>query len=317
MDDHYLSIDDRQRQSTLADVAAVEGFGYWTGRDIRVEFRPAEPDTGIVFVRGDLPGRPRIPALVENRLDTPLRTSLRVGDACVDMVEHIMAALGGLEIDNCQVWVDQPEMPGCDGSALPFTEAIDAVGMITQDSPRRLIEVKKVYCDCDKLARIEARPQTTRPQTTGSNTTGPDKAGPNEAGSLEIEYHLDYPATAIGRQHLKLTLTPETFRRELAPSRTFLLEEEARRLLAAGLGERASFADLLVYGENGPIDNELRFEDECVRHKLLDMVGDLALAGATLVGSFSAWRSGHHLNARMVRTLLNEENTFREYRRCA
>ena len=301
MDDNY-SRDDRRCQSTLADVAVVEGFGYWTGRDIRVEFRPAEPDTGIVFVRGDLPGRPRIPALVENRLDTPLRTSLRVGDACVDMVEHIMAALGGLEIDNCQVWVDQPEMPGCDGSALPFTEAIDAVGMITQDSPRRLIEVKKVYCDCDKLARIEARP---------------NGAGPSEDGSLEIEYHLDYPATVIGRQHLKLTLTPETFRRELAPSRTFLLEEEARRLLAQGLGERASFADLLVYGENGPIDNKLRFEDECVRHKLLDMVGDLALAGVKLVGSFSAWRSGHHLNARMVRTMLNKENTFPEYRRCA
>ena len=302
MDDHYPPMDDRRYQSTLAATAAVEGFGYWTGRDVRVEFRPAEPDTGIIFIRGDLPGRPRIPALVENRVDTPLRTSLRVGDACVDMVEHIMAALGGLEIDNCQVWADQPEMPGCDGSSLPFVEAIDTAGTLQQDSPRRRIEVKSVCCDCDKLARIEARP---------------NGAVANGAGLLEIEYHLDYPATAIGRQYHKLTLTPESFRRELAPSRTFLFQEEAQRLLAQGLGERASFADLLVYGENGPIDNKLRFEDECVRHKLLDMVGDLALAGVKLVGSFSAWRSGHHLNARMVRTMLNKENTFREYRRCA
>lgn len=283
---------------TLAATAAVEGFGYWTGRDVRVEFRPAEPDTGIVFVRGDLPGRPRIQASVENRVDTPLRTSLCVGDVCVEMVEHIMAALGGLGIDNCQVWADQPEMPGCDGSSLPFVEAIDAAGTLRQDVPRRRIEVKNICCDGDNLARIEARP--------------------NNDGALEIEYHLDYPGTAIGRQHHKLTLTPETFRRELAPCRTFLMEEDARRLLAQGLGERASFADLLVYGKDGPIDNELRFENECVRHKLLDMAGDLALAGAPFVGSFSAWRSGHHLNARMVRTLLkNKENTFREYRRCA
>jgi UDP-3-O-acyl N-acetylglucosamine deacetylase len=298
MNDHCFPMDDRQRQLTLAATAAVEGFGYWTGRDVRVEFRPAEPDTGIVFVRGDLPGRPRIQASVENRVDTPLRTSLCVGDVCVEMVEHIMAALGGLGIDNCQVWADQPEMPGCDGSSLPFVEAIDAAGTLRQDVPRRRIEVKNICCDGDNLARIEARP--------------------NNDGALEIEYHLDYPGTAIGRQHHKLTLTPETFRRELAPCRTFLMEEDARRLLAQGLGERASFADLLVYGKDGPIDNELRFENECVRHKLLDMAGDLALAGAPFVGSFSAWRSGHHLNARMVRTLLkNKENTFREYRRCA
>lgn len=291
-------MDDRPRQSTLAATAAVEGFGYWTGRDVRVEFRPAEPDTGIVFVRGDLPGRPRIQASVENRVDTPLRTSLCIGDVCIEMVEHIMAALGGLGIDNCQVWADQPEMPGCDGSSLPFVEAIDAAGMLRQDVPRRRIAVKNICCDGDNLARIEARP--------------------NNDGDLEIEYHLDYPGTAIGRQHHKLTLTPETFRRELAPCRTFLMEEDARRLLAQGLGKRASFADLLVYGKDGPIDNELRFENECVRHKLLDMAGDLALAGAAVVGSFSAWRSGHHLNARMVRTLLkNKENTFREYRRCA
>ena len=297
MDDQFISMDGRRYQSTLASTVAVEGFGYWTGRDVRVEFRPAEPDTGIVFVRGDLPGEPSIPALAENRADIPLRTSLCVGDACVDMVEHIMASLGGMQIDNCHIWVDQPEMPGCDGSALPFVEAIDAAGTVRQDVPKKRLEIKNVYCDCDKSARIEARPNNTK--------------------SLEIEYHLDYPGTAIGKQHHRLTLTPETFRSELAPCRTFLLEKEARRLLSQGLGERASFADLLVYGENGPIDNVLRFENECVRHKLLDMVGDLALAGAALVGSFSAWRSGHHLNARVVRAIVSKEEEFQEYRRCA
>ncbi len=297
MDNEQLLIDKRRFQSTVAATAAVEGFGYWTGRDVRVEFRPAEPDTGIVFVRHDLPGRPRIAAAVENRLDTPLRTSLRGGDACVDMVEHILASLGGLEVDNCEVWVDQPEMPGRDGSALPFVDAIDGVGTVVQDAPRRRIDVTGLLCDCHNLARIEARP--------------------NSSGRMELEYHLDYAGTAIGRQYHKLTLTPESFRRELAPSRTFLLHEEAQRLQAQGVGRRTSFRDLLVYGEHGVIDNTLRFENECVRHKLLDMVGDLTMAGAAIAGSFSAWRSGHHLNARMVRTLLNKEIMDKEYRRCA
>lgn len=297
MDNEHLLMDNRQRQTTLAATAAVEGFGYWTGRDIRVEFRPAEADTGIVFVRSDIAGQPHIVASVENRVDTPLRTSLRVGHACVDMVEHILASLGGLQVDNCEVWVDQPEMPGCDGSSLAFVDAIDSVGTVIQDAPRKRINVTGLFCDCEKTARIEARP--------------------NVGGQLEIEYHLDYPGTAIGQQHHKLTLTPASFRRELAPSRTFLLREEAQRLQAQGLGRRASFRDLLVYGESGPIDNTLRFENECVRHKLLDMVGDLTMAGAALSGSFSAWRSGHHLNARMVRTLLNKEIMDKEYRRCA
>ena len=281
----------------MAGTAAVEGFGYWTGRDIRVEFRPAEPNTGIVFVRCDLTGRPRIAAAVENRVDTPLRTSLRVGEASVEMVEHILASLGGLGVDNCEVWVDQPEMPGCDGSSLAYVDAIDDAGTVVQDVPRGRIEITSLLCDCENIARIEARP--------------------NGCGDLELEYNLDYADTAIGRQYYKLILTPESFRRELAPSRTFLLREEAERLLARGLGRRASFRDLLVYGESGPIDNTLRFEDECVRHKLLDLVGDLTMAGAALVGTFSAWRSGHHLNARMVRTLLNKEIMEREYRRCA
>lgn len=297
MDDNYLLMEQLRNQTTLAATAAVEGYGYWTGRDIRVEFRPAEPDSGIVFVRGDLAGRPRIAAVVDNRVDTPLRTSLRVGEVCVEMVEHVMAALGGLRIDNCEVWVDQAEMPGCDGSALPYVAAIDAAGTVVQDAARRRIAVAEPYCDCEKQARIEARP--------------------NKAGLLEVEYHLDYPGTSIGRQDYKLALTPESFRRELAPCRTFLLQAEAQRLLDSGLGRRTSISDLLVFGPDGPIDNTLRFADECVRHKLLDMVGDLTLAGAALCGSFAAWRSGHHLNARMVRAILHKNDALQAYRRSA
>ena len=264
---------------------------------MRVEFRAAEADTGVVFVRGDLPGRPRIPAKVENRVDTPLRSSLALGGANVEMVEHIMAALGGLRVDNCEVWVDEAEMPGCDGSSLPYVEALDSTEIVVQDAPRHQLIVVDVVRASQESGQIEVRPC--------------------DEGSTTVEYHLDYGHTSIGRQSLQLTLTPETFRRELAPSRTFLLEAEARRLMAQGMGQRTRFSDLLVFGPDGPIDNALRFDDECVRHKLLDMVGDLALAGCELVGCFTASRSGHHLNAQLVRTLVAKGQSIEQYRRCA
>jgi len=295
-------MDTTQNQQTIAGPAAVEGFGYWSGRDVRVEFRPAPPNTGIIFVRSDLEGHPRIPARIENLTDTPLRTTLQVGEAGVGMVEHIMAALGGLEIDNCEIWINEPEMPGCDGSSLPFVEAIDAVGIVQQDAPQYKLVVGDIIDDVLRLGNerrwIEVRP------SAGKDTL--------------LKYHLQYSSTQpIGRQTLEISLTPDAFRKELAPCRTFVLRQEAERLLANGLGQRASFKDLLVFGDEGPIDNTLRFPDECVRHKLLDIVGDLALVGGRLVGSLTAFRSGHHLNARLVGALMGKRRVARNWKRCA
>ncbi|MBC7337606.1 MAG: UDP-3-O-acyl-N-acetylglucosamine deacetylase, partial [Clostridia bacterium] len=123
-------------QQTIARPVAVEGFGYWSGEDCRVEFRPAPPNTGVVFVREDLRHRPRIPARLEYRIEMPRRSCLEYRGVRVEMVEHVMAALGGLQIDNCEVAVTAPEMPGCDGSALPFVEALLAAGIIKQSTPR-------------------------------------------------------------------------------------------------------------------------------------------------------------------------------------
>ena len=117
-----------RKQRTLAAPVMIEGVGYWSGHDVHVEFRPAAANTGIVFVRRDLPDRPRIAATIHNRTETPLRTTLRVGDVSVEMIEHIMAALAGMQIDNCEIWVDQAEMPGLDGSSLPLIEIFQAVG---------------------------------------------------------------------------------------------------------------------------------------------------------------------------------------------
>ncbi len=265
---------------------------------MRVDFRPAEAGTGIVFVRRDLPNCPRIPGHVAYRLEQPRRTSLRCGQAGVDMIEHVMAALGGLQIDNCEIWVDEAEMPGCDGSALPFVEAIDKAGIVEQGvwQPRRVIE--EVVRLGDSESWIEARPATDR--------------------RALFHYHLDYGLdTPIGRQTYETAVTPEIFRRELAPSRTFMLKTEADWLLAHGVGHRTRAQDLLVYDSHGPIENRERFRDECARHKLLDMLGDLALAGCDLVGEFTAHRSGHRLNAALVRALIGPSHGVARRKRCA
>ncbi|MCC7086068.1 MAG: UDP-3-O-[3-hydroxymyristoyl] N-acetylglucosamine deacetylase [Pirellulales bacterium] len=277
----------QRNQRTLAGVAVVEGYGYWTGRDVKVEFRPAAPDTGVVFVRSDLTPTVQLPAAVEHRVEVPRRTVLRRGSASVEMVEHVLAALAGLQIDNCEVWVDRPELPGLDGSAKALVEALDTVGVVVQHATRSQLIVREITRLGDDESWIEVRPA----QTDG----------------LSVRYRVDYGAdSSIGRQTLQVSITPETFRRDLAPARTFMLKEEAEWLQAQGFGKRAKLTDLLVFDADGPIENELRYRDECARHKILDLVGDFALAGCDVVGQVIAHRSGHRLNAEMVRVLLSE-----------
>jgi UDP-3-O-[3-hydroxymyristoyl] N-acetylglucosamine deacetylase len=285
-------------QRTIATPARMEGVGYWGGEDVHVEFRPAAEDTGIVFVRSDLPGCPRIPAAIEHRIETPRRTSLCSGPAGVEMIEHIMAALAGLQIDNCEVWVDRSEMPGCDGSCLPFVEPLQLSGVVEQGTLRRRHVIGRTIRLGNRESWIEARP------CRSSKTI--------------LQYELDFGSgSPIGQQSLEVSLSPRHFHMNLAPSRTFMLEAEAEAMRARGLGLRATCKDLLVFGSRGPIDNQLRFPDECVRHKLADMVGDLALTGCDLVGRISAFRSGHRLNAELVRAIVAESQIHDQLRRCA
>ncbi|MCA9261406.1 MAG: UDP-3-O-[3-hydroxymyristoyl] N-acetylglucosamine deacetylase [Planctomycetales bacterium] len=272
-------------QRTLRRPAAVTGFGYWSGVDVTVEFRPAPADSGIVFVRRDLGSDARIPASTDFRIPAERRTNLRRGDAQVDMVEHILAALNGMAIDNCEVHVDAQEMPGCDGSSLPFAEAIEDAGAVTQSSSAKRLVVDRVARVGDEASWVEARP-----------------AAP---GELVIEFRLDYPnCPAIGRQTARVTLTRDTFLRDLAPCRTFVLASEADQLQQSGRGTRVTTQDLLVFDQEGPRDNVLRYANECARHKALDVLGDLALTGRRLEGEFTAYRSGHRYNAELAAQLL-------------
>ena len=284
-------------QCTVARAASVTGFGYWTGRDVCVEFHPAAADTGIVFVYAPPGAAPlEIPVDPAFRPDAARRTVLQRDGVRIEMIEHILAALAGLEVDNCRVVVDSTEMPGCDGSSAAFVAAIDEVGRVEQDSWVTPLVVRSP-CRVERDGRqIEAFPSA--------------------AGLLSIEYYLDYGAdNAIGRQNFAIEVTPDSFRTDLSTARTFVLQHEAEAFQAQGKGARVTPRDLLIFGPDGPIENSLRFADECVRHKTLDVVGDLALAGRPIVGHIVAHKGGHQLNAALVQALLDQET--QAMRRCA
>jgi len=275
----------KRPQRTLAREAALRGVGFFHGADVNMRFLPAEPDAGIRFVRTDLPGRPGVAARIDFVVPTQRRTAVQDGPAKVEMIEHVMAALAGMQVDNCTIEIDAPECPGLDGSSRAYVDLFDQAGVVEQDRPRRALSLDRSFVVREGDAVLAAHPDSSE--------------------GLTLSYHLDYgQASPIGNQSVLLAISPETFRREVSPCRTFLLEQEAVALRAAGIGLRATEADVLLFGPSGVVGNSLRFPDECARHKVLDMVGDLALLGMDLHGFVVAHRSGHHTNASLVRKLV-------------
>ena len=284
MDDANVSRICYRQQRTLGKPVAVWGTGFLTGATVHLRFLPAPPCSGVVFVRTDLTPRVEIPAHIDQVTGTKRRTTLGQPPAQIGLVEHVLAALAGLRIDNCRVELDAPEPPGLDGSAQQFVQVLQEAGTVLQPARRELWRV--------------ASPIVL---TAGTATLALHPATDNE---LTLSYFLDYgPQSPIARQVHTQTLTPAAFTRDIAPCRTFILESEAEELRRQGLGARTTAADLLVFGPRGPIDNQLRFANEPSRHKVLDMVGDLALLGVDLAGHVVACRSGHPLNVELVRTL--------------
>lgn len=271
-------------QRTVARPAEVEGIGYLTGADVRLRFVPAPPDTGVVFVRTDLEPPAHLPARIGNVTGTERRTTLGRAPAQVGLVEHVLAALAGLRIDNCFVEVDAPEPPGLDGSAQQFVSILQRAGAEPQAARRAVWAVRTPVLISRQGASLALHPA--------------------EDDRLKVSYFLDYGmGSPIGRQFHSEVITPEHFANHLAPCRTFLLESEAAELRRQGLGTRTTPSDLLVFGPRGPIHNRLRFANEPARHKVLDIIGDLSLLGHDLSGHVVAYRSGHCLNAALVRAL--------------
>ncbi|QDT17494.1 UDP-3-O-acyl-N-acetylglucosamine deacetylase [Alienimonas californiensis] len=273
-------------QTTLAADAELSGVAFFTGGDVRVRFRPAPADSGVVFVRTDLPGQPSVPATIEHALELHRRTGVRRGAAEVQLTEHVLAALAGLRIDNCRVEIDGPELPGLDGSALGFVQVLQAAGVRELAAPRAVLRVLQPITVTAGEAALTASP-------------------PGGDGKTQLEYRLDCgPDHPVPSQLFRAEIAPAFFAREIAPARTFIAAAEIPALRAAGYGERVDAADLLVFEPDGTVrGNAPRFENEPARHKLLDMIGDLALLGCELHAAVASRKGGHALNRDLCRTL--------------
>ena len=273
-------------QRTLSKSLSFQGTGLHSGRAVRVTVEPAPEDHGIVFSRTDLDGAPRIPAHIDHVVRTNLATTLGVGDATVGTVEHLIAALRGLDIDNALVQVEGPELPGMDGSAQPFVRALVGVGITEQAAPRRYLRV---------IRSVEAEdPDSGRWS----------RLAPFEGFAIDCEISFDHPL--LRQQNIRFCGDGERFAAEIAPARTFGMLADVEKMRSAGLALGGGLDNALVLSATDVINpGGLRFPDECVRHKVLDMIGDLALLGSPVRGHFSACRSGHAFNLALVRKALD------------
>ena len=274
-----------RNEHTIAAPCEVIGTGYWSGQQVRVVISPAKAGTGIVLVRSDLPGSPACPATVKFRHDAQLRTNLKRGQAQFQLVEHLMAALYAMEIDNCVVEVDGEELPGLDGSSQPFVDALQSAGLIIQAKPKKRLVIMRPITIENGVSCVSASP------------------GPNDSSEFGYQLVFDHPSP-IESQRFTFSCTPDRFARQVAPARTFVTMEQAKLLQAQGVASHVTPQDLLIFDTDGPVDNKLRFADECARHKTLDLIGDLALTGMHLVGRFSSHRGGHRLNGKLAGELL-------------
>lgn len=267
-------------QRTIATTAEVAGFGLFGGADCRLRFCPASEGSGIRFRRVDVPNSRPVPALVEFVTKVPRRTAISDGHSTIETIEHVMSALAGLCIDNCLVEVDAAEPPIGDGSALHFVNALLSAGIVEQGE------------------------EVTSFDASGSFTvdgSGGQSIGVELADDYAIRYSIDYgPGSSIKPHSYFTVVSPETYIREIAGARTFILASEIEGLRKLGYGRRATTENLLVFHEHGVENETLRWPDECARHKVLDAIGDLALAGGRWNGHFHAVKSGHHLNHDMA-----------------
>lgn len=277
-------------QTTLRRCIALRGTGVHSNAPAQLTLHPAPANAGVAFER--VGARQPLAALVQNVVDTTLRTAL--GDAnggAVATIEHLLSACAGLGIDNLRVAIDGPELPAFDGSAAAFVEAIDIGGRVELPHSRSALKVLKPVRVEDGRSFAEFLPA--------------------EEG-LVLDIAIDFPAPVIGRQRKILTLDPGTFRRELARARSFGFLRDLAPLQARGLALGASLDNTLALLDDAVLNPEgLRFPDECVRHKMLDALGDLALAGAPISGIFRSYRGGHALNVAALRALLSEPSSFR------
>jgi UDP-3-O-[3-hydroxymyristoyl] N-acetylglucosamine deacetylase len=278
-------------QRTIGKRVSCTGVGLHSGKPATLTFAPAGPDAGISFVRMDL--GIEIPARNDMVVDTTLSTSIANGNARVATVEHVVAALAGLGVDNCRVEVDGPEIPILDGSAAPFVYLLQEAGIVTQRAGKKFLVVQAPVevRDGDKLARLDPAPE------------------------LSVRFTVDFAHPLISDQTFEFTFSDRRFAREVAPARTFCFLRDIERMKAAGLAQGGSLDNAIVIDEFSILNPEgLRFSDEFARHKTLDAVGDLALCGMPIIGAFTARKSGHAMNQALVKKVLADAACHRVVR---
>ena len=282
------------RQTTLRSQATVTGVGVHSGLPVNLTIGPASVDAGFIFVRTGLDDSYReVTAVAGSVIATDLATVLGDRDGpLVSTAEHVLAALRGMGVDNATIEVDGPEVPIMDGSAAAFVAAIDQAGIVTQAATRRFIQVLKPVQVAIGASFGELRPY---------------------ANGFRAEVEIDFSNPVIGRQNYSLDVSPESFRREISRARTFGCMNDVARLWSAGFALGASFENSVVFDETRLLNAEgLRYSDECARHKVLDVVGDLALAGLPLLGAYRSVRGGHKLNHAVLTALMADHSAWRE-----
>ena len=289
-----MRVRDRLHERTLGRSVEVTGIGLHSGRPVRVRLRPGRAGEGLVFFRTDLPGGERRPIRTHAAgvTDVDHATTLSAGGdgrEAIQTVEHLLSALYGLEIDCCRVEVDAPELPILDGSAAPWVYLIHEAGVKNLASARRVRRLVRPL-------RVEI----------GSSWLA---AYPSE--SLRVTCAIDFPHPSIGAQERSFDLSPRTFSEEIAPARTFGFLHEVEALRRAGLVKGGSYENAIVLDEHRVLNGRLRFEDEFVRHKALDLLGDLALTGLPLTAHLVAHRAGHRVHAEFARRLLSTPSAWR------
>ncbi|MGB0330638.1 MAG: UDP-3-O-acyl-N-acetylglucosamine deacetylase [Planctomycetota bacterium] len=270
-----------RRQHTLRTPVEVAGVGLHTGEETRVRVAPAPPDHGIEFVRTDIEDAPSVPALIGNQSPKDRRTRLVRDRVEVETVEHFLAACKGLGVDNLRVEMSASEFPGVDGSAMPFVELLESGGLVEQKPEAKVFRLEEPVFVRDGNATLVALP--------------------TEKEVLTLQYVASFEEPGVESGSYQFDIDPETFKTEIASARTFCLASEVDRLQAAGLGKGATRENTVVLGDP---DTKLRMAGEPVRHKMLDLVGDLSLLGSDLIAHVIATRSGHATNAELVRRLL-------------
>lgn len=276
-------------RKTINTIVAIEGVGLHSGIYTRLELRPAPAGTGLMFIRTDLRGM-RIPALQSTTTALDYATTVGKDDVAIGTVEHLLSAIVAFGITDLEMHLDGAEIPIIDGSALPFAHLVEAAGVRELKETIRPIRIRRAITVKEGEKEITIRP----------------------ASALSIHYRIDFPHPSIGKQNVEFELSAERFLREIAPARTFGFLRDVEKLRAAGLARGGSVDNCIVLDGEGVANGELRFADEFVRHKTLDLIGDLALLGRPVLGAIEATKAGHALHSRFVAAiLLGEENDER------